>query len=344
MILRLNRVPGASGTFQMKLLAMPAAEGTTTASTPSLPAIGAQVAPAQAQQGGVAAAARQAQGIRDADAVLPAQGAEILKGRQVDVGRVVPMEGQRTGDRHPALEAQAQAVPPVSKVREADNAFARHAQHFAQHQPRLAHHLERLAEHGIVVGLIGNHAQALVQVALEHVQPLAQHIQQVLEVDVHAQAGHAFADHQLAQQRSVAAAKVQDPRAGPDLVDNAGVIRAVQIARLGPAPGPGLARRLGPGGLGAGRRGVGVARPYERLGDGPAPLVNQAADFRVFLTGFPLSALLLLLVARLNLPSLGQYLLQQFKVGHTCAPPPTFWPPVQKVHFPCTRAAHSAGR
>ena len=216
--------------------------------------LGAQVGPAQAEHELGNSRLPQVEDLFDADAFAGAEQAEIVQAEQVDVGRIVPVVGQRLGYRHHARDQQGQAVADEGEIGKGHDALAGHAQHLAEHQLGLLHLLQGAVEHRVVEGAVPDQGQAVVRVALQHGHVLAQALHHVGQVDVDADAGHAVALVQAVDQQAVAAADVQDMAARFDQGSQRfHVARNLESCRAGSFPrfrsrplAPVAARRPGP--------------------------------------------------------------------------------------------------
>jgi hypothetical protein len=85
--------------------------------------------------------------------------------------------------RHAAGE-QAERMLPVAEVRKADDAFASHARPLAQHAFDLVHRLQCLRQHDGVEHVVGNQAQARVQIGLHDVDTLLHALEHVMVGDL----------------------------------------------------------------------------------------------------------------------------------------------------------------
>ena len=109
----------------------------------------------------------QAEAVLHAQAAARGQHAEVGIGADADVGRVVPLVGQAFVYGH-ASPRNGEAVLPVGKVGEGDDAMFAYAYGFKQHGFCIMQVLQGVnLQHYIKAG-IAKHAQAFVQIELQH--------------------------------------------------------------------------------------------------------------------------------------------------------------------------------
>lgn len=153
----------------------------------------------------------------DLDVLLLAQRAEVVEREEVRVRRVVPLERQLLADRHAAGEEQVQTDADGREVRDRDDGLAGLVEDLHEDLARLLHRLQRFGQDGQVVGAVGQEAEPLVRVLVQHVDVAAHALDDLREVDLDARAARTALTED-AQQGAGAAADVEHARAGRDHV------------------------------------------------------------------------------------------------------------------------------
>ena len=92
--------------------------------------------------GGGAAGVVEQYALFDRQAGVGEKGLEIGQGAEVDVRRVVPLVGQRAGDRHASAEEQARAKSPVGEVGQRDDLARGDPAHLLEHPVGMADRLK----------------------------------------------------------------------------------------------------------------------------------------------------------------------------------------------------------
>ena len=86
----------------------------------------------------------------------------------MDVGGVVPLEGQVFGDGSPAFEGQVDAASPVREIGEADDDFFANPQEFCEDLFGVSDCLEGLGEDDVVEGFVGVVGEPVFDVVLDY--------------------------------------------------------------------------------------------------------------------------------------------------------------------------------
>jgi hypothetical protein len=136
----------------------------------------------------------------------------VGKGREVDVGGLVPRVGQLGRHRHPSGQRQPRAVPPVGEVGHGHDRAGGDPGHLPQHLPGPPGGLQGLAEHHHVVGVVGERVEVGVDVEREHGHPAPDAGEEGLAVDLDP-GGATTASAQLLEQVTGATAEVENPAA-----------------------------------------------------------------------------------------------------------------------------------
>ena len=130
------------------------------------------------------------------------------------------------------------AIAPVTEVREGNDALAADTQHFTHDIFAAAHRLQRLREDHVVERIVRERRQSAFHIALDYVNAVSGACQHAVVVDLHAIAYGVALLGEKAQQRAVAATKIQNTGAGFDPVGDRckiGALHRVGIHAVNPA-------------------------------------------------------------------------------------------------------------
>ena len=141
---------------------------------------------------------------------LVAQCIEVLERQNADVRRVVPFVGEFFGNWHAAVEHQASASRPVSKIRERDNDLFRHAQQLVQKGDRVADFLNRAVDDGVVKAAVLDVLEsAFVQVSLDNLYIVFETVEDALDILFYAESCDVLFVDKIIQQVAAAATEVE---------------------------------------------------------------------------------------------------------------------------------------
>ncbi len=153
---------------------------------------------------------------RPPDAVALAERLEVGDGKQVHVGRVVPLVGQVRRHRHFPSERNLQPQVPAAEIGEGDDRLAPDAQHVEDDLLGAAHRLQGLRQDHAVERSGVESREAALEVALDDVDAILHAGEHVGVVDVDAVAARVARLPQVLEQHAVAAAEIQHGRVGLD--------------------------------------------------------------------------------------------------------------------------------
>src|SRR4030066_571605 len=167
---------------------------------------------------------RQVVGPLDRHPVLRAILGEVENRAEVDVRRVVPLEREELGLRHPPVGEQVEPHLPVGEVGKPHDPLLPHAQDLREDHVGFFDRLERLVQDDVVEGAVRVVAQSLVDVALHDGEPLGDAGADPLLGDLDPAAGHPFLADELHEARPVAAPQVQDLLSRRDEIEDDAVV------------------------------------------------------------------------------------------------------------------------
>ena len=151
---------------------------------------------------------------------------------EMDVGRVVPGVGQAARHRHAAAAQQVPAHPPVAEIGERDDRRAgRCAAARSSTCARLAHRLQGLAQDDVVEGAVGIVARSVSASPWITDEPAATQALTPAWLSSMPRPSTCLVARQIGEQRAVAAADVEHPRAGRDHVGDQAQVAARMAVR-----------------------------------------------------------------------------------------------------------------